>query len=174
MPEVAIAGGHLGGWDHVGGDVGDIPFSPTSRRARASEVSSRTFWSPLVLTKRVVLAFFAPEMTSRARFSWMVRVFVIPDCALGGVGPHRPPRARMLAPVPDRLGTLGRVVLDGAGVLGVMVSMSCPSVKASPCQRKWEARSMGALVARDPAMKVKPASSRAVRFVADSIPRQRR
>lgn len=35
-------------------------------------------------------------------------------------------------------------------VRGVMVSMIWPSVKASPCQRKWDSRSLGALVARDP------------------------
>lgn len=55
-------------------------------------------------------------------------------------------------------------------VLGVMVSMICASVKASPCQRKWLARSIGALVVREPTMNRRPASSSCRRLVADSIP----
>ena len=42
--------------------------------------------------------------------------------------------------------------------VGVMVSMICPSVNASPCQRKWEARSMGAFVVREPTMNLRSAS----------------
>lgn len=53
---------------------------------------------------------------------------------------------------------------------GVMVSMICPSVNASPCQRKCEARSIGALVIREPTMNRRPASSSSFRLVADSIP----
>jgi len=34
--------------------------------------------------------------------------------------------------------------------------MICPSPKASPCQRKWDSRSIGALVWREPTMKAKP------------------
>ena len=54
--------------------------------------------------------------------------------------------------------------------LGVIVSMTCPSVNASPCQRKWEARSTGALVTREPTMNRRPASSNSRRLPADSIP----
>jgi hypothetical protein len=55
-------------------------------------------------------------------------------------------------------------------VRGVMVSMIWPSVKASPCQRKWDSRSLGALVTREPTMNRRSASSSSRRFVADSIP----
>jgi hypothetical protein len=48
--------------------------------------------------------------------------------------------------------------------------MTCPSVNASPCQPKWEARSIGALVTFEPTMNRSCASSKAVRFAADSIP----
>lgn len=53
---------------------------------------------------------------------------------------------------------------------GVMVSMICPSVNAVPCQRKWDSRSLGALVTREPTMNRNPASSRSRRFDEDSIP----
>ena len=48
--------------------------------------------------------------------------------------------------------------------------MTCPSVNASPCQRKWEARSIGALVRRDPTMNRRWASSSSRRFDAESMP----
>jgi hypothetical protein len=48
--------------------------------------------------------------------------------------------------------------------------MTCPSVNASPCQRKCEARSSGALVTLDPTMNRRPAASSSARFFADSIP----
>jgi hypothetical protein len=48
--------------------------------------------------------------------------------------------------------------------------MTCPSVNASPCQRKCEARSIGALVTREPTMNRSPASSSSRRLAADSIP----
>ena len=48
--------------------------------------------------------------------------------------------------------------------------MTCPSVNASPCQRKWDSRSTGALVTREPTMNRSPASSRSRRLLADSIP----
>jgi len=51
-----------------------------------------------------------------------------------------------------------------------MVSMICPSLNASPCQRKWEARSMGALVVREPTMNPRSASYSAVRLAADNMP----
>ncbi|MFC5122105.1 hypothetical protein ACFPRL_01155 [Pseudoclavibacter helvolus] len=47
----------------------------------------------------------------------------------------------------------------------VMVSMTWPSVKLSPCQWKCLARSWGAFVTREPTMNRSPASSIAVRFV---------
>jgi len=53
---------------------------------------------------------------------------------------------------------------------GVMVSMTCPSLKASPYQRKWDARSFGALVTREPTMNRSPASCSCLRLLADSIP----
>jgi hypothetical protein len=40
-----------------------------------------------------------------------------------------------------------------------MVSTICPPVKASPCQRKWAAKSLGALVTLEPAMNRRSASS---------------
>ena len=53
---------------------------------------------------------------------------------------------------------------------GVMVSMTWPSMNASPCQRKWDSRSFGALVTREPTMNRSPASSRSRRFDEESIP----
>ena len=55
-------------------------------------------------------------------------------------------------------------------LLGVMVSISCPSVKASPCQWKCASRSSGARVVREPTMKPTPASFRAFRLAVDSMP----
>ena len=50
------------------------------------------------------------------------------------------------------------------------MSMICPSVKTSPCKWKWDSRSAGALVAREPTMNEHFSSSRALRFDADNIP----
>ena len=55
-------------------------------------------------------------------------------------------------------------------LLGVMVSMSCPSVNASPAQQKWASRSPGARTWRAPTMKRSCALSRAARLVAESMP----
>jgi len=55
-------------------------------------------------------------------------------------------------------------------VFGVTVSMTCPSLNASPCQRKCDSRSTGALVTRDPTMNPSPASSRSARLAAESMP----
>lgn len=51
-----------------------------------------------------------------------------------------------------------------------MVSMSFPSVNASPCHRKCDAGSAGALVTRDTTMNRRPASPRSFRFLAENIP----
>ena len=51
-----------------------------------------------------------------------------------------------------------------------MVSMTCPSAGASPCQWKWASRSPGARVVRAPTMNRSLASSRAVRLAAESMP----
>ena len=55
-------------------------------------------------------------------------------------------------------------------LLGVMVSMTCPSAGASPCQWKWASRSPGARVVRAPTMNRSLASSRAARLAAESMP----
>ena len=55
-------------------------------------------------------------------------------------------------------------------LLGVMVSMTCSSVKASPCQWKCASRSPGARVVRAPTMNRSLASSNALRFDTDSMP----
>ena len=55
-------------------------------------------------------------------------------------------------------------------LLGVMVSMTWPSVKASPAQWKWASRSPGARVVRAPTMNRNRASSRVVRLAAESMP----
>ena len=55
-------------------------------------------------------------------------------------------------------------------LLGVMVSMTCPSVKVSPSQRKWASRSPGARVVRAPTMNRNLASSNAARLAAESMP----
>ena len=47
---------------------------------------------------------------------------------------------------------------------GVIVSMTCLSVNASPCQRECDARSAGALVTREPTMKRNPPYPRLLRF----------
>lgn len=56
----------------------------------------------VVFTNRGALGVFSLSMTARARFSWAVSV--LPSCAgsLGGVGPHCPPRSRVLLGVQDR------------------------------------------------------------------------
>ena len=50
------------------------------------------------------------------------------------------------------------------------MSISYPSVKASPLQRKCASRSPGARVVREPTMKPTPALSRAFRLAAESMP----
>ncbi len=50
------------------------------------------------------------------------------------------------------------------------MSMTWPSLNASPCQPKWDSRSLGAFTDRDPTMNLSPASSRSFRFVDESIP----
>ena len=72
--------------------------------------------------------------------------------------------------VPHRLGLAALVPLAPRAPPGVMVSMTCPSVKASPLQRKWASRSPGARVVRAPTMNRSLASSNALRFDADSMP----
>src|SRR4051812_40293399 len=52
------------------------PFNPTSRRARASDVSSRDLVPLVVLTNRGGFAVFSPSTTARALFSWAVRVLL--------------------------------------------------------------------------------------------------
>ena len=84
-----------------------------------------------------------------------------------------PSRCRLHFRGPDRFSPPHRVTglyRDAALIPGVMVSMTCPSTKAVPCQRKWDSRSFGAFVTRDPTMNCRPASSSSRRFVADSIP----
>ena len=48
--------------------------------------------------------------------------------------------------------------------------MTCPSPNTSPCQRKCDSRSIGALVTRDPTMNLQPAVVEAARFAAESMP----
>lgn len=146
------------------------PLSPARRRARASEVSSRILVSPAVLTNRGVRADFSPATTSRALFSWAVSV--LPSRAARF--PEYAHTARQEAGCCLGSQTGSALSLGSFSTtrlfFGVKVSMTCPSVNASPCQRKWEARSMGALVTREPTMNLKPASSSSVRLDADSIP----
>ena len=51
------------------------PLSPTNRRARARDASSRVRAPLLVLTNRGVRAAFSPATTALARFSCNVRLF---------------------------------------------------------------------------------------------------
>ena len=55
-------------------------------------------------------------------------------------------------------------------LLGVMVSMTCPSAGASPSQWKCASRSPGARVVRAPTMNRSLASSNAARLAAESMP----
>src|SRR4051795_7732531 len=146
------------------------PFNPTSRRARASDVSSRHLVPLVVLTNRGDFAVFSPSTTARALFSWAVRVLLSrtarfveyahtarhdPGCCSG-----------------SQMGS--NLCLGLFSMLrrffGVIVSMICPSLNASPCQRKWDSKSTGALVTREPTMNRRSASSSSLRLVADSIP----
>src|SRR5215470_14590906 len=109
-------------------------------------------------------------MTSRARLAWAVRVLVSRTARLreyahtarhdvGCAWGSHTGSASMA-------GSLSRL----RPALGVRVSMTCPSLKWSPCQRKCDSRSIGALVSRDPTMNLQPAVSSAARFAAESIP----
>ena len=53
---------------------------------------------------------------------------------------------------------------------GVMVSMTCPSVKASPCQRKCEAKSAGGFGDAGADDEPQPGVIGALRFEAESMP----
>lgn len=95
---------------------------------------------------------------------------VVMDGPLAGGRPHRPPGARVHGRIPDGFGTQIGVVLVRVAGPGVSVSISCPSLKASPCQRKCEARSLGAFVIRNPTTNRKFASSSSRKLPAESIP----
>ena len=70
----------------------------------------------------------------------------------------------MLGRVPHGLDALVPT-LGAAAPPGVMVSISSPSARASPCRWKCVSRSPGARVARAPTMKRRRASSRALRLM---------
>ena len=113
---------------------------------------------------------FAPLMTSRARFSCAVRVRL--SRANRFAENDQTARQdfgwsfRSQAGSARRAGSLSLFL----PFFGVTVSMTCPSVNASPCQRKCDSRSTGALVTREPTMNPRPSSSRSSRLAADSMP----
>ena len=95
-------------------------------------------------------------MTSRARFSCAVRVRLSRANRLAENAQTARHdfgcSSRSQAGSARRAGSLS-VFLP---VFGVRVSMTCPSVNASPCQRKCDSRSTGALVTREPTMNPRP------------------
>ena len=99
---------------------------------------------------------FAPLMTSRARFSCAVRVLLSranrfaenAQTARQDLGWS----SRSQAGSARRAGSLSLFL----PAFGVTVSMTCPSLNASPCQRKCDSRSTGALVTREPTMNPEP------------------
>jgi hypothetical protein len=72
--------------------------------------------------------------------------------------------------VPDGFCAQVGVVLVRMAGPGSCVSISCPALNASPCQRKCEARSFGAFVIREPTMNRRFASSSSRRLPAESMP----
>ena len=109
------------------------PLSPASFLARARALSSRAGVPPAFLTNRGVRADFAPLMTSRARFSCAVRVLL--SRANRFAENAQTARQDFGWSFRSQAGSARR-----AGALslflpffGVRVSMTCPSVNASPC-----------------------------------------
>src|SRR4051794_37623944 len=168
-PQVVVAGDDLA-WGHqLGTDVGDVSLQP-DQPTGACDVSSRDLVPLVVLTNRGGFAVFSPSTTARALFSWAVRVLL-----------SRPARFVEYAHTArhdpgwcsgSQMGS--NLCLGLFSMLrrffGVIVSMICPSLNASPCQRKWDSKSTGALVTREPTMNRRSASSSSLRLVADSIP----
>lgn len=76
----------------------------------------------------------------------------------------------MRGSVPDGFCAQVGVVLVRVAGPGSCVSISCPALNASPCQRKFEARSFGAFVVREPTMNRRFASSSSRRLPAESMP----
>ena len=74
MPQVVVGADDFRSGHDRCGDVRDVALESGQLPGAASDVSSRLGFPPAVLTKRGVRAAFCPSMTSRARFSWAVRV----------------------------------------------------------------------------------------------------
>src|SRR5690625_4592844 len=104
------------------------PFNPTKRRARASPFSSRTCPPACFFTNRGVRGAFCPSITARARFSCVVivllslaaRFFEYAHTARhedGNFSGSHTGSARLFG-----------LLMAVAPVLGVIVSITCPSV----------------------------------------------
>lgn len=109
-------------------------------------------------------------MIARARASWAARVFWSRRARLAEyaqIARHAPvSRSGFQTGSVRNLVSLTRVL----PCRGVTVSMTWPSVKRSPFQWKWDSRSPGALVTREPTMNDRFTSSSAARLVCESMP----
>src|SRR5580704_2280938 len=110
------------------------PLSPASFLARARALSSRAGVPPVFLTNRGVRADLAPLMTSRARFSCAVRVRL--SRANRFAENAQTARHDFGWPFRSQAGSARRAgsLSLFLPVFGVRVSMTCPSLNASPFQ----------------------------------------
>ena len=112
--------------------------------ARAMLSSSRTWLPARMVTNRVVLARLLPLTTSRARSTWASRMWLWrARCLALQARTARQERGWVWGAQTGSALRRGLRSLPAGPVRGVMVSMTCPSVKASPCQWKWASRSPG-------------------------------
>ena len=94
------------------------PLSPTRERARAREASSRVASPAWVVTNLVPLGRFSPATDGPGAVGLGGQGLSVPGGALLGVGPHRPPRPRILDRVPDGLSPEALIPLGVRAPLG--------------------------------------------------------
>src|SRR3981189_655462 len=109
-----------------------------------------------MVTNRVDLTGLLPSMMLLARASWAASVWVSRRARL----PEYCHTARhaLECSVGSQTGSARSLMLLTRlrECRGVTVSMICPSLKTSPFQWKWDSRSLGALVMREPTMNDNP------------------
>src|SRR4029077_16644619 len=118
-----------------------------------------------MVTNLVDLTGLLPSITALARASWAARVAVSRRALLAEYCPTA--RQAFGCSAGSHTGSARslRLLTLLRECRGVTVSMICPSVKASPFQWKWDSRSFGALVMREPTMNDSPAPSRSLRLL---------
>ena len=94
------------------------PLSPTSDLARARDASSRVASPAWVVTNPVPLGRFSPATDGPGPVLLSGQGPSVPGGALLGVGPHRPPRPRILGWIPDGLSPDSLVPLAPGAFLG--------------------------------------------------------